>query len=266
MNIEKFIQKKDLASYGNKSLSENLKSVDTAIAKLQYTERIWDKSRSQFQLKYITCGQADAWMRMRQISAEVARKRQALTEAKFNYMERVKRAEIKERNAEEEEDSLKAELLQIGAARLKSQGGEILVKMEGAMKEIQTLSGMYDTLKEIIGDVSESEFELVQFKAHIKRALMQSIREVRMQRVIGTGNQEYLEQCGVSPTATLKEIVNFLEQENEKAVGNTSMMHSFLDDFAERYAPACVQQAEWLGFESKADMSLTYSPNGEEKQ
>ena len=262
MNIEKFIQKKDLTSYGNKSLSENFQSVDKAIAKLQYTERIWDKSRSQFQLKYITCGQADAWMRMRQISAEVARKRLALIEAKFNYMEKIKRAEIKERNAEQEEDRLKRELLQIGAAKLRAGAGQILVKIEGAMKEIQTLSGMHDTLKNIIGDISESEFELVQVKAHIKKSLMQSIREVRMQGVIGTGNQEYLEQCGVSPTATLKEIVVFLKQEDEKEIENTSMMHLFLDEFAERYALACVQQAEWLGFEAKADMSLTYSPNG----
>ena len=177
-------------------------------------------------------------------------------------MERVKGAEIKERNAEDIQDELKRELLQIRAGKLRSQAAEILIKIEGAMKEIETLSGMYDTLKAEIGDITEAEFEVIQVKSNIKRALMQSIREVRMSGVIGTGNQEYLEQCGVSPTAALKEIVNFLKQEDESSVGNTSMMHLFLDEFAERYAPACVQQAEWLGFEAKADMSLTYSPNG----
>jgi len=263
MKIEKVIQKEmDVVSYGGKSLSENFKSADKAISKLQYTERIWDKSRSQFTLKFITCGQADAWMRMRQISAEASRKRQALTEAKFNYMEKIKRAEIKEEKVTKEDDVLQKELLQIGAGRLRTQAAEILIKIEGAMKEIEALAGMHDTLKKRLGEITEEEFELIQVKAHIKRAVMQSIRDVRASytNVISVGNQEYLEQCGVSPTATQKEIVNFLEQEDESKVGNTSMMHDFLEDFAERYAPAAKQQAEWLGVSLDADMSLTYMP------
>jgi len=266
MKIEKLIQKEmNLVSYGNKTLAENFKSVDKAIAKLQPTERIWNKSRSQFQLKFITCGQSDAWMRMRQISAESARKRQALTEAKFSYMEKIKRAEIKDEDADVEQHRLKKELLQIGAGRLKSQAAEILIKIEGAMKEIETLSEMYDTLKQQLGEITEEEFELIQVKAHIKRALMQSIRDVRCGGVMGTGNQEYLEQCGVSITAALKEIANFLKQEDESGVGNTSMMHQFLGDFADRYAPVAIQQAEWLGFNLEHISELTFVPS-EEKE
>lgn len=261
MNIEKLIKKEtDLVSYGNKSLSENFKSVDKAIAKLQYTERVWDKSRSQFQLKFITCGQADAWMRMRQISAEASSKRQALSEAKFGYMEKIKRAEIKEKKLEGVYDKLEKELLQIQIGKLRAQASETLIKIEGAMKEVETLAIMHDSLKGQLGDVNEADFEKLQVQANIKRALMQSIREVRSLGVIGTGNQEYLEQCGVSPTAAMKEIANFLKQEDEAGIGNTSMMHSFLDDFACRYAPAAIQQAEWLGFDVDADMSLTYTP------
>lgn len=36
-------------------------------------------------LKHLTCSQADDWTRLRQVSAEMARKRMALNEAKFGY-------------------------------------------------------------------------------------------------------------------------------------------------------------------------------------
>ena len=73
-------------SYGGKSLVENLHNADLAAKKVQYTERIWDRSRSQFMIKNLTCSQADDWTRLRQISAEMCRKRQALSEAKFGFM------------------------------------------------------------------------------------------------------------------------------------------------------------------------------------
>jgi len=35
-------------SYGDKSLIENLQNAEVAINNVKYTERIWDRSRSQF--------------------------------------------------------------------------------------------------------------------------------------------------------------------------------------------------------------------------
>ena len=37
-------------SYGGKTLVENLHNADLAAKKVQYTERIWDRSRSQFMM------------------------------------------------------------------------------------------------------------------------------------------------------------------------------------------------------------------------
>ena len=58
-------------SYGGKTLQENLENAEKAIDKMRYTERIWDRSRSQYMLKFLTCSNADGWLRMRQISAEM---------------------------------------------------------------------------------------------------------------------------------------------------------------------------------------------------
>lgn len=253
-------------SYGDKSLVENLQNAEVAINKVQYTERIWDRSRSQFMLKHLTCSQADNWTRLRQVSAEMARKRMALNEAKFGYMEAVAKAKIKKQKHEQEVDPLKRELLEIQVAKMDSQNAELLVKVEGALKEIETLAEMHDQLKEIIGDVSEEEFEKAQVQSHIKRAMTQAIREVREKKVIGCGNQEYLEQVGVCVTSAMTEIQQYLVQERTSGVANTSLLHSFVDDFAERYEPVAKQQADFLGFSADANNLLTYTPTEKDNQ
>jgi len=245
-------------SYGGKTLQQNLENAEKAIASVQYTERIWDRSRSQWMLKFLTCSNADGWLRIRQISAEMNRKRMALQEAKFGYMKKLTEAKIKRDDMLEEENENKKLLLEIEAAEKESQAAETLVKVEGALKEVETLAQMHDDLKERLGDVNEEEFEKAQTKAHIKRAVMQSVREVKECGKIKCGNAEYLEQIGLSTTAILKDVFIFLEEESQAGVINSSMLHQFLDATADKYEGAVIQQAEWLGFDPNANMDLTY--------
>ena len=247
-------------SYGGKTLQQNLENADKAIAKVQYTERIWDRSRSQWALKFLTCSNADEWLRMRQISAEMNRKRMALVEVKFKYMKKLTEAKIKREEMLEENNENKKLLLEIEAAEFEYHAAEMLVKVEGALKEVETLAQMHDELKERLGDITEEEFEKAQTKAHIKRAVVQSVREVKEYGKIKCGNAEYLEQAGLSTTAVLKDIFIFLEEESQAGVKDTSMLHQFLEDTANKYQDVAIQQAEWLGFDPNADMNLTYEP------
>ena len=247
-------------SYGDKTLQQNLENAEKAIAKVQYTERIFDRSRSQWILKFLTCSNADGWLRLRQISAEMNRKRMALSEAKFGYMKRLTEAKIKRDEMLDEENENKRLLLEIEAAEFESQASEMLVKVEGALKEVETLAQMHDQLKEKLGDITEEEFEKCQTKAHIKRATMQAIREVKECGKIKTGNAEYLEQAGLCTTSVLKDIFVFLEEESQAGIEDTSMLHKFLDDTADKYAEVTIQQAEWLGFDPNTNINLTYKP------
>ena len=246
------------ASYGNKSLHENLESAELAIKRVQYTERIWDRSRSQWILKFLVCSNADGWLRMRQISAEMASKRMALSSAKFSYMKALTKAKIKREEMVEETNDNKRLLLEIEAAENESNAAETLIKMEGALKEVETLAQMHDKLKDKLGDITEEEFEKAQTRSHIKRAIVQSVREVKECGKIKCGNGEYLEQSGLSTTAVLKDIFIFLEEESEAGAEDTSMLHVFLDKMADKYEGVAMQQAEWLGFDPKTDLSLTY--------
>ena len=245
-------------SYGGKTLQENLENASKAIAKVQYTERIWDRSRSQWMLKFLVCSNADGWLRLRQVSAEMNRKRMTLQEAKFGYMKKLTEAKIRRDEMLEEENENKSLLLEIEAVEFETQATELLVKVEGALKECETLGQMHDELKERLGDITEEEFEKAQTKAHIKRAVMQSIREVKECGKIRCGNAEYLEQIGLSTTAILKDIFIFLEEESQAGIEDTTMLHKFLEDTADKYQGSSIQQAEWLGFDPDANMNLTY--------
>ena len=247
-------------SYGGNSLEVNLENAQKAIEKVQYTARIWDRSRSQYMIKFLTCSNADGWLRMRQLGAEMDRKRQALSEAKYGYMKHLTKAKIKSEEMEGETSENKRLLLEIEAAEFEATAGETMVKFEGALKEVETLANMHDSLKTKLGDITEEEFEKAQAKAHIKRAVNQAVREVKQDGKIHCGNAEYLEQSGLCTTAILKDIFIFLEEESEAGTFSTGMLHKFLDDTADKYGDCYIQQAEWLGFNPHADKNLTYEP------
>jgi len=247
----------DSKSYGGNSLATNIENAELAIANVQYTERIWDRSRSQWMLKHLTCSQADGWLRLRQIGAEMSRKRMALNEAKFGYLKKKMKIGVK-REEMDKASPANYRLLEVEIMELESQMQEMMVKVEGALKEVQTLSGMHDSLKEHLGEISEEEFEKAQTKGHIKRAMQQSIREVRECGRIKTGNQEYLEQSGVCVTHAFGLITDYLEQ--EKNAKNTTLLYSFLDAVADELEPVADLQLEIFGFDKDTDLSLTYTP------
>ena len=56
------------------------------------------------------------------------------------------------------------------------------------------------------------------------------------------------------------EIDKYLIQERKTGIANTSLLHSFVDDFANRYEPVAKQQADFLGFDLDADSNLTFTP------
>jgi regulator of replication initiation timing len=208
-------------------------------------------------LKHLTCSQADGWLRLRQIGAEMSRKRMALNEAKFGYLKKKMKIGVK-REEMDKASPANYRLLEVEIMELESQMQEVMVKVEGALKEVQTLSGMHDSLKEHLGEISEEEFEKAQTKGHIKRAMQQSIREVRECGRIKTGNQEYLEQSGVCVTHAFGLITDYLEQ--EKTATNTTLLHSFLDAVAEELEPVADLQLEIFGFDKDTDLSLTHTP------
>jgi chromosome segregation ATPase len=276
--------KGNVQSFGGSKLVANLEKAETAIAKMNYTERIWDRSRSQWALKHLVHSYSSDWKNLRQVSAEMQRKRDALREAKYNYAKKLQEAEIKQAEIEIYQEQLsegtlsaaegkkimaEIRLLEIEIAEIHDGANAGVPKIEGAMKEILTLEKLHDQLLSRMKEIGEEEYEKEEAINHMKHAIDQAIREVRANGRIGTGVQEYLQQCGVNCSAILKDIITYLngnEEGNEADYGLTSEAHyQLIDLLADKYKDCPLKQAEILGFEEDPITEITYQQERDDR-
>jgi hypothetical protein len=282
-NLPQIIKDKgEVASFGGNSLTINLEQANKAIAKMEWTERIWDRSRSQWALKHLVHSYPSHWRNLRQVSAEMQRKRDALREAKYNYAEElaqveINRAQIEELNQEIRESDCskertlraKIQLLEIENSKKEELTLAIIPKIEGALKELRTLEGIHDELVKAIAEkegvvpeeLSESHYEKQEVKSCIKHAFIQAIREMRISGNIQTGVQEYIEQCGINALSARRDIAEYLVEVEAKAEDlDNSKLFEFLENMADKYCECAGIQASIMGFSENHNDSIAYMP------
>jgi len=220
----------EVKSFGGLTIAENAKKVDLAIANVAETERIWNRSHSQWTWRHINLSYAAPMKNLRQVSAEMTRKREALEEAKWNYLKNEIKLKQKEDRLAKEKDPLKSQLIEIDIAQLKSGMANGMKYVEGAMKDVLTLSNLYDDLKDKFSDYTEEDFEKEEARSHLKRSMVQCLRDVRQSGRITKGEQEYLEQIGVNPGKITLDMLAYLEYEQKIEDYTVKPMYEFLDD------------------------------------
>jgi hypothetical protein len=171
---------------------------------------------------------------MRQIAAEVARKRQALNEAKWNQIKtEVKIKKIEEQLAAPENLDYWAEVdLNIKLAEHREKLAEGMSYVEGAMKDILALNELFEQLKRKTDTFNELDIEKEESKVHIKRSIVQCIRDVRQSGFISKGEQEYLEQIGVNPSKMMMKIKEYVQQEARQESWDVAILHEFVEKAA----------------------------------
>ena len=231
----------ELRSFGGKSLAQNMERVDAAITKTKELSNVYNRNHTEWTRRMINMEFYDPWMNMRQISAEMSSRRQALNDAKYRQLEN----EIEMRRLNRKLDSLLAkqaqyeaketgdgvilgdddidemanidlEILEVQVEISKMQEGMIhgMSYIEGAMKEVLILEDLYDQLNDQINEegkgFSEVEWEDHNARAHLRMAVAQSLRDVRSTGGITKGEQRLLEQIGVNPGVLERELVHYV--------------------------------------------------------
>lgn len=225
----------NIESFGGKSLIENTERVDKALQNAGELENIWNRSHSQWTWKHINLSYHSPWKNMRQIAAEISRKKGALNEAKWGAIKNeVKIKKIKEQLANGNKDGSldywKEVELKIKLAQLEEGMAEGVKYIEGAMKDVLALNEMYEQLKSKVNTFNEHDVEKNESKAHLKRSLVQCIRDVRQSGSITKGEQEYMEQIGVNPMKIQKVIRGYVQREEEQESWDVSDLHKFVDE------------------------------------
>lgn len=221
-------------SFGDLTLAENSIRVDKAIDNMSSMIKVWNHTHSQWDWKHVTLSHNDPWKNMKQIEAEMQRKRAALNEAKWrNIKNEIKLRKYEEELSQEGIDHWKEIDLKVKIMEMKEGMAEGMHFIEGAMKDVLVLNELYEQLKEIVSNFTEEDYERSESKANVKRAVSQSLRDIRQFGVITKGEQEYLEQIGINPSKAMVLMRRYLEEEINDPDWNTDKLIKFLDDFAD---------------------------------
>ena len=250
-------------SFGGVTFKDNSEKVDVAIQNTNELHNIWNHSHTQWMWKHLNLSWHAPLKNMRQISAEISRKKGALNEAKWKHVQN----EVKIKKIEEELS--KPELLdywrevdlKIKLAQLQEGLAEGSTHIEGAMKDILALNELFEQLKSKVSSFSEEDVEKEETKTHLKRRIVQCIRDIRQGGSITKGEQEYLEQIGVNPMKMQNILREYVKSEAAANSWDVSGLYEFVDgvveELAERHQVDKVRM-NLQGFESEAIGNITY--------
>lgn len=208
------------------------------IPELDAKTKAFDRGNSQstLQMMTLTMMNGQSPMRMlRQILAEVEKRKMALAEAQLSHAKLL--AEIETMQAKEQTPVVEAEL------RLKSISLDMLEsKVNGAFKDIASLCDAYDGIKEKHGivDWDETTFEAEEKRHHVRRGF-----ELLYRNLIEYGRAkdaiiEYLQQYGVHVQVALAEVSGYIKFTESQIASGVRMsaadMEDFFDQMADKYA------------------------------
>lgn len=249
-------------SFGGRSLAQNTELVDKALQNTTELQNIWNRSHSQWTWKYINLSYHGDFKNLRQISAEITSKKQALNQAKWKHVKNeIAIKKIEEKLQTEDLDYWKEIDLQIQLAEKREAMAEGMFYIEGAMKDVLALNELYEQMKDKYEGFTEDDFEREEAKSHLKRSVVQCIRDVRQTGSITKGEQEYLEQIGVNPTKMLFLIREYINKEETKDDWSVSGLHKFVADIVDELIDVMKvdkKKMEIMGFDPEPSALLSY--------
>ena len=221
--------------------SENINQVAAArvaekLPEIDKATRAFDRNNSQTTLNMMTLTMLNGhspYRMLRQITAEVEKRKMALSEAQVSHAKT--RMEILEL---EEKDDIVSE------AEIRHKRHSIVQlenKINGSIKDIATLIDSYDNIKENykIDEWDEVAFEKEEKRHHVRRGFELMYRNLMDGGRASTATIEYMQQYGVHPQLALTEVSGYIKVTADK-IANKELLHSndleeFLDHMADKY-------------------------------
>ena len=230
--------------------SENINQVAAArvaekLPEIDKATRAFDRNNSATTLSMMTLTMLNGHspMRMlRQITAEVEKRKMALSEAQVSHAE--KRVEILEL---EEGDDIVSE------AKLKAARHGLTMmehKINGSIKDIAVLIDSYENIKSNwdIDEWDEEAFEREEKRHHVRRGFELMYRNLMDGGRVSTSTIEYMQQYGVHPQVAMTEVSGYI-QVTAQRIKNHDLPHSndleeFMDLMADKYYKNADKTAE----------------------
>ena len=162
------------------------------------------------------------YRRLRQVLAQISRKRGAVEDSYFRLKEdKIKAKQLRERGDELSE--AKAERIEYGIQQ-STRGIEIMASHN------------------IPENWDEEDSEKEEIDAHLKMAFRHAIRDVMAHGRLGMGTLEYMEQYGVHPQTAFRLVSQYIN-DNDESIGTgkaptVDNLYNFLDSMCEQFREA----------------------------
>ena len=213
-----------------------VEKVNRYLPELEEKTRAFDRKNSQSTLAFMTLtmlnGQSPYRM-MRQIMAEVEKRKGALAEAQVNHAKFLKEIE---RLQDSDDPVLQAKYRQkcVNLSTMEQ-------KINGSFKDIATLIDAYNNIKEKNGidEWDEVAFEKEEKKHHVRRAFELMYRNLLNGGRASESTVEYCQQYGVHPQVCLTEVSGYLKYTADRIskhdLPHANDLEDFLDGMADKY-------------------------------
>ena len=215
-----------------------------SITEMGDTIAVWNRSSSDSTMSLMTLGEHAPCRRLRQIAAELKRRRDALVEAIMAHKENLAQAAVYESQIDDAATKEEAELLRVKAdkerayARMKHEG------IMGASKDVDALKREHSaTMAAIIdkhGHFDEQVFEAEEREYWIRRTYIQAMQDIRAHGSVSKCEQVAIEQIGLEPLEVEQQIKQHLSiVAGELQKGRTiapDLRETFLRRMVERHA------------------------------
>ena len=215
--------------------------VNAGLPELDQKTKYFDRNNSQTTLSMMSItmlnGQSPYRM-MRQVMAEVEKRKIALAEAQVSHAEKLEEIEDLQKQLDEDPDSgvlqAKLRLAMVSITTLES-------KVNGSFKDIATLIDSYEAIKanNNIDEWDEEAFEREEKRHHVRRGFELMYRNLMDGNRASTATIEYMQQYGVHPQVAMTEVSGYIRYVGQR-IANADLPHAndledFLDQMADKY-------------------------------
>jgi len=191
-------------------------------------------------------GGQSTYRMLRQILAEVEKRKGALTESQVGHAKLIR--EIKKLEALTD-DPVQAAKYRKACVNMVS----LEQKINGSFKDIATLIDAYNNIKETRGITDEWDevaFEKEEKKHHVRRCFEMMYRNLLDGGRVSTSTIEYMQQFGVHPQICQKEVSGYIAYTDDRiqqgGVLHANDLEDFLDEMGNKYWEGADKTSERL--------------------
>lgn len=199
----------EFAVIGQPEMNEITEFIGTTHARMLNN---FSKSQSNYMDTMLVFNAGTDVRNLRQISAEIEKKKMALAETQFKIRKKDIQLRQKLKEYEDCTDQLEKELMGIEIEEMIHSRNQSRSYIEAALKTILCMKQQFEQIMESKGitEITELDFEREEEEYHIKKACHQAFEDIVACGRVSVGNNKYLLQIGIMPNLVHDYWIKFL--------------------------------------------------------